>query len=110
VVSTEPVGCNFYFAFGDSHMTLRISTQTLADDIDAYNAMVTAGGTAAIGIHDLIPGVDAVLYRTAFYERDGDQDWACAFAKGKVLITVNTDQTTPSLNARLVCQAIAPKF
>lgn len=110
VVSTDPVGCNFYFAYGDGHMTLRISTQTLADDIEAYNAMVTTGGTGAIGVRDLVPGVDAVLYRTAFYERDGDQDWACTFAKGKVLVTVNTDQTTPSLNARLVCQEIAPEF
>jgi hypothetical protein len=110
VVSTNPVGCNFYFAYGDGHMTLKISTQTFTKDVEAYNAMVAAGGAAATGVPGLIAGVDAVLYQTAFYARDGDHDWACSFAKGKVLVTVNTDQTTPSLNARLVAQAIAPKF
>jgi hypothetical protein len=51
-----------------------------------------------------------VLYQTDFYAPDKGQDWACAFAKGTVMVVINTSQKSPSLNARLVAQAVAPKI
>jgi len=110
VVSTNPPGCRFYFAYNLAHMTLQISTQTFGDPVDAYNAMVTASeagqnAAATEGIGD-----GAVLYQTAFYPPDGNNDWACTFVKGTVLVTVNTDQVSPSTNARNIAAAIAPKF
>lgn len=112
VVSTDPVGCNFYFAYGDGHMTLQISTQRYATATDAYNAMVATGdaGAQVEGIPGLVPGVDAVLYRTSFYPPDKGRDWACSFATGPVMVTVKTDQTDISFNARNIAATIAPKF
>ena len=112
VVSTDPVGCNFYFAYADGHMTLQISTQRYATATDAYNAMVATGdaGAQVEGIPGLVPGVDAVLYRTSFYPPDKGRDWACSFATGPVMVTVKTDQTDISFNARNIAATIAPKF
>lgn len=108
VVTTDPPGCNFYFAYGDGHKTLQISTQRFTDPIDANNAMVLAaqGGTNA----DPIAGIGdaAVLYQVGFYDLDAAQDWACAFIKGSLLVIVNTDQKFPSFNARAVAEEIAP--
>jgi hypothetical protein len=110
VVTTTPPGCNFYFAYGDGHMTLQISTQTFPDPIDAYNAMVTTANAAASA--DPVAGIadGAVLYQVGFYDLDADQDWACAFVKGTVLVVVNTSQKSPSYNARHIAETIAPLF
>ena len=76
--------------------------------------MVATGnaGVGAIGVKDLITGVDAVLYKTTFFGQDGAKgsDWACAFAKGNVMVVVHTQQTNVSYNARAIATAIAPKF
>ncbi|MCL2780334.1 MAG: hypothetical protein FWD74_02375 [Actinomycetia bacterium] len=110
----KPVGCQFHFDtnWGPPRMTMQILAKTFHTETDAYNAMVHAGGPNAIGVRNLIPGVDAVLYQTTFYEPDGDQDWACAFAKGVRMVTVKTDQSVSSgyQDARNVAAAIAPKF
>lgn len=108
VVTTDPPGCNFYFAYGDGHMTLQISTQRFADPIAANNAMVLAAQAGANA--DPITGIGdaAVLYQVGFYDLDAAQDWACAFIKGGLLVIVNTDQKFPSFNARAVAEAVAP--
>lgn len=110
VVTADPPGCNFYFAYGDGHMLLRISAQRFADPIDAYNAMVTAAnaGSNADPVDEI--GDDAVLYQVGFYDVDAAQDWACAFVKGGLLVTVNTDQKSPSFNARNIAETIAPRI
>ncbi len=61
---------------------------------------------------DLIPGVDAVLYKTQFFGPDSAKggDWACAFAKGNVMVVVHTQQTNVSFNARSIATMVAPKF
>lgn len=110
VLSTTPPGCRFYFAYDLSHMTMEITTQTFDDPIDANNAMVTTAtagknATAAAGIGD-----GAVLYQTTFYPPDGDNDWACAFIKGNVLVIIKTDQISPSYNARHVAETVAPRI
>jgi hypothetical protein len=110
IVSTTPVGCNFYFAYNLAQMVLQISTQTFTDPIDANNAMVglaEAGGnaTSVSGIAD-----GAALFQTTFAPTDGDQDWACAFVKGTLLVLVKTNQISPSYNAKAIATAIAPNF
>jgi len=67
-------------------------------------------GSQVQGKPAIVPGVDAVLYRTKFFGPDGARDWACVFAKGKVMVTVRTQRTDTSLNALLIAQAIAAKF
>lgn len=106
------VGCEFYFDpnWGYPRMTMRISSARYHSTSAAYTAMVRTGTRAAIGVHDLVPGVDAVLYQTRFYAPDGDHDWACTFAKGTTVVTVVTDQTNTSEDARSVASAIAPRF
>jgi hypothetical protein len=108
VVTTDPPGCNFYFAYGDGHMVLQISTQRFTDPIDAYNAMVTTANAGSNA--DPVEGIGdgAVLYQTGFYDLAAAQDWACAFVKGGLLVIVNTDQKSPSFNARAVAEAVAP--
>ncbi len=107
IVTTDPVGCNFYFAYGDGHMVLQISTQRFADPIDAYNAMVRlAQANTNADPFELADG--AVLFQTGFYDVDAAQDWAAAFVKGGLLVVVNTDQKSPSYNARAIAETIAP--
>ncbi|MEP6851796.1 MAG: hypothetical protein ABJA87_03960 [bacterium] len=106
VVTTAPVGCRFYFAFGDGHMTAQIAVRTYATATLAYNAMVRTGGRKAIGDPSLADG--AVLYQTSFYPPDGARDWACTFAKGRRVVTVNTSQVSPSANARNLAAHVAP--
>ena len=51
-----------------------------------------------------------MLYRTRFYPPDGTQDWSCIFAKGKVVVTIHTDELHSSIDARNVAAAITGKF
>lgn len=111
VVSTDPVGCNFTF-YADNHLVLAISTARYPSADGAYNAMVRIGeaGGGVQGAPGLVKGVDGVLYRTTFDPADAGNDWACTFAAGAVVVTVKTDQTVTSQNARNLAEAIAPKF
>jgi hypothetical protein len=70
--------------------------------------MVTAAtaGSNASSVAGI--GEGAVLYQTTFAAGDGAQDWACAFVKGKLLVTVKTNQTDVSYNARHIAETIAP--
>jgi hypothetical protein len=113
LTTTTPPGCRFYFYAGPFEAIADIVATTFATATDAYNAMVATGaaGVAAEGAKNLIPGVDAVLYKTTFFGQDGTNgDWACAFAKGKVMVVVHTQQTNVSYNARAIATAVAPKF
>jgi hypothetical protein len=108
----KPVGCRFYFWSGPYEAIAEIATRTFPTARAAHDAMVLTGqaGTEVAGKPDILPGVDAVLYRTKFFGPDGARDWACVFAKGRVMVTVRTQRTDTSLNALLIAQAIAPKF
>lgn len=112
VTNLKPVGCRFYFWSDPFHAVVDIVPSTFGSEADAYNAMVLTGqaGKDGFGQKGIVPGVDAVAYRTKFFGEDGDQDWACAFAKGKVMVVVHTDRTDTSLNAIELAKAIAPKF
>ncbi len=110
----KPVGCQFFFDpnWGYPRMTMQITSATYRTSTDAYNAMVRTGaaGRNTEPVHDLVPGVDAVLYQTRFYAPDGDSDWACTFAKGTRLVTVQTDQSDVSYNARHLAETVALRF
>jgi hypothetical protein len=114
ITTLKPVGCRFYFWAGPFEAIGDIMPTTRATSTEAYNAMVATGaaGTGTIGVKDLVPGVDAVLYKTDYFGPDNAKggDWACAFAKGNVMVIVHTQQTNVSYNARAIAAAIAPKF
>jgi hypothetical protein len=112
VTTHKPVGCRFYFWSGPFYAVADILPKTFATHDDAHNAMVLTAeaGKDAIGKPNIRPGVDAVLYRTRFYGADGDQDWACAFTKGNVMVVVHTERTDTSLNALELAKAVAPKI
>jgi hypothetical protein len=109
----KPVGCHFYFYAGPYEAVADITTQRFGTALDAHNAMVLTGqaGQQVQGKKDGISaGIDAVIYKTKFYGPDGNGDWACAFAKGKIMVIVHTQQTNVSVNALYLAQAIAPKI
>lgn len=112
ITTLHPVGCRFYFWCCDFHATLDIVPQAFDTPTDAYNAMVRTGeaGANVTGLDSLIKGVAAVLYQTRFYGPDGATDWACTFAKGKIMVTVHTNQNDVSFNAKQLAQLIAPRF
>lgn len=112
ITTTKPVGCRFYFYAPSFYAIADIVPTTFATDVDAHNAMVLTAdaGTEAQGHPQIVPGVDAVVFRTKFFGEDGAQDWACAFAKGRVMVVVHTERTDTSLNALELAAAIAPKF
>lgn len=108
----EPVGCRFYFYAPPYEAIADILPRRLASAARAHDAMVLTAeaGTDAEGHRDLIPGVDAVLYRTRFFGPDGARDWACAFAKGRLLVIVHTQRSDTSLNALLLARVIARRI
>lgn len=108
----KPVGCRFYFYAGAFEAIADIVPRTLSSAKAAHNAMVLTAeaGQQAEGKPGIAAGVDAVLYRTAFFGPDGDRDWACAFTKGAVLVIVHTQRTDTSLNALLLARALATRF
>jgi hypothetical protein len=108
----KPVGCRFYFWSGPYEAIAEIAPQTFATAQQAHDAMVLTAraGTQATGYPNLLPGIDAISYRTKFFGADCARDWACAFAKGNVLVIVRTQRTDTSLNGRLIAKAIAPKI
>lgn len=112
LTSLKPVGCRFYFYAPPFEAVADILPQTFPTTQDAYNAMVKTGqaGKNYSGRPKIIKGVDAIVYQTTFFGQDGDQDWACVFAKGKVMVVVHTQQTNVSYNALQIATAIAPKF
>jgi hypothetical protein len=112
LTTMKPVGCRFYFYAPQYEAIAEITTRTFATSRGAHDAIVLTSqtGTDAEGKKNVVPGVDAVLYRTKFYGPDGARDWACAFAKGKVMVIVRTQRKDQSLNALLIAQAIAAKF
>ncbi len=108
----EPVGCRFYFWADPWEAIADIVPETFATPTQAYDAMVLTGraGTQVMGQKNIIPGVDAVLFRTRFFGSDGARDWACAFARGRVMVVVHTQRSDTSQNALYLARAIAPKF
>ena len=112
LTTLHPVGCRFYFYAPPYEAVADIQPYTYATEIDARNALVLASrtGTDPQPRPSMAPGVDAILYRTAFFGDDGRQDWACAFAKGKILVIVHTQQNRDSLNAFTIARDIVGKF
>lgn len=112
LTTMKPVGCRFYFYAPPYEAIAEITTRTFPTSAQAHDAIVLTSqtGTAAEGKKDIVPGVDAVMYRTKFFGPDGASDWACVFAKGKVMVLVRTQRKDTSLNALLIAQAIAAKF
>lgn len=112
ITTMKPVGCRFYFWAPPYEAVADIVTKTYASSTLAHNAMVATGskGGHVEGVPNLVPGVDAVLFQTKFFVDDGSKDWACAFAKGNVLVIVHTNQTDVSFNARALAAYLAPKF
>ncbi len=108
VLTTTPVGCRFYLAYPDYHAVAEITVKKYPTELSAFNTVARTGGSTA----QSTPGVGdgAVLYRTRFYPPDGNRDWACIFAKGKTVVTVRTDATMSSVDARNVAVAIVGKF
>ncbi|HEY3737328.1 MAG TPA: hypothetical protein VGL26_07765 [Jatrophihabitans sp.] len=112
LINRNPVGCRFYFWSDIYYAIADIVPTTFTSAKAAHNAMVLTGeaGKDFSGRSDIIAGVDAVVFRTKFLGKDGDQDWACAFARGKVMVVVHTEQTETSLNALELAKAVASKF
>jgi putative component of membrane protein insertase Oxa1/YidC/SpoIIIJ protein YidD len=108
----KPVGCRFYFWCCQYEAIAEIAPQTFATADAARAAMIATAKVdpSAQGFHNLVPGVDAISYRTKFFGPDGARDWACAFVKGKVMVVVRTQRSDTSFNAREIVQAIAAKF
>jgi hypothetical protein len=112
LTTLKPVGCRFYFWCCDYQPIADIRPMTFATAAAAHDAMILTGraGANTIGVPNLVPGVDAVLYQTRFYGPDGPTDWAATFAKGRVMVTVHTQQNDVSFNAKSFAATIAPKF
>lgn len=112
LTTLKPVGCRYYFQ-DDYHPTGDILPKTYSSADEAYNAMVVTAeaGTSAQGVPSFVPGVDGISFRTKLNAPDAGQDWAFAFAKGKILVVVRTDQNSNlPANAENIAKAIVDKF
>lgn len=110
--SVQPVGCRFYFYAPPYEAIVDIVPQTLSSPTAANNAMVLTAraGSQAQGHPNLLPGIDAVVFRTKFFGPDTGRDWASAFSKGSTMVVIHTQRTDTSYPALLLAKAIAPKF
>jgi hypothetical protein len=112
----HPVGCRFYFAYsyGDTRheAVADILPTTFATAAAAHNALVLTAraGHNQQSVPNFVPGADGIQYQTTFFGPDGPHDWAFAFAKGKVLVVVHTQQNDSPLNALQIGKAIVAKF
>jgi hypothetical protein len=108
----HPVGCRFYFYAPPYEAIVDIVPRRFGSSTEAYNAMVrtSEAGQQPMGRKDIVPGVDAVLYRTKFFGPDGKRDWACVFAAGRTMVIVHTQRDDTALNALLLARAVARKF
>lgn len=109
---TSPVGCRFYFINPPYQATADIQPRRYSSAADARAAVLAIGarGSDATRRAAFVPGLDGVLFRTAFVAADRGRDWAFAFSKGPIVVVVRTEETTSSLNAELLAAAIAPAF
>lgn len=107
----RPVGCRFYFAYGTQAIA-DIRPYTFATTTQAFNAMVLMARTGhnAITERNFVKGLTGISFQTKYYGPDGNRDWAFAFAKGKRMVVVYTQQNNVSRNALYIAQAIAAKF
>jgi hypothetical protein len=115
LTNTKPVGCRFYFYSAPFQAIADIVPTTFDNASDARSAMIATAeasksGVPPVSVPNLIPGVDAVLYKTAFNPTDANNDWACVFAKEAVMVIVHTQQTNVSFNAKAIAAQIAPRF
>jgi hypothetical protein len=108
----HPMGCRFYFYAPPYEAIVDIVPRRFGNATAAYNAMVltSEAGRQAMGRQDIVPGVDAVLYRTKFFGPDGARDWACVFAAGRTMVIVHTQRDDTALNALLIARAVARHF
>jgi hypothetical protein len=112
----RPVGCRFYFAYSYGNTrheaVADILPRTFATTTQARNALVLTAraGTEPLSEPEFVPGADGIAYRTRFFGPDGARDWAFAFAKGRVLVVVHTQQTNTSRNAVNLGRAVVGKF
>ena len=107
-----PVGCRFYFANPGYEAVADILPTTYPTAAAAHAALVALARTrAAVEPRPhFVPAVDGIRFRTAFFGPDHGRDWAFAFAKGRVLVVVHTQQDNVSLNAERLAAAIVGKF
>jgi hypothetical protein len=107
----HPVGCRFYFAYGTQAIA-DIRPYTFATTTQAFNAMVLMArtGSEPITEKNFVGNLTGICFRTKFNGDDGSRDWAFAFAKGKRMVVVYTQQNDTSRNALYIARAIAAKF
>jgi hypothetical protein len=112
LTALHPIGCRFYFYAPPYEAIADIQPRTFATATAAHNAMVLTAraGGQEIAEPAFVPGVDGIRFQTRFFGPDGRKDWAFAFAKGRVLVVVHTQQTNASLNAQLLAQAVVDRF
>lgn len=112
LTTRTPVGCRFYYYASPYEAVADIVPTTFPSALAAHNALVLTAraGHNAESRPTFVPGVDGIRYQTRFDGPDGPNDWAFAFAKGRVLVVVHTQQDNSELNAELLARAIAGRF
>lgn len=118
ITTTTPVGCRFFAlnaaGYGQrapaGRPEIDISTARYRTSVDAQQGMVHTAlmGTDIAAVK--VAGHPGAQYRTTFNPSDGEQDWACTFATGRLVVTVKTDRTDLAFNAVRIAAAIAAKF
>lgn len=118
ITTTTPVGCRFFAlnaaGYGQhapaGRPEIDISTARYRTPADAQQGMVHTAlkGTDVSSVR--MSGYEGAQFRTKFNRSDGDQDWACTFATGTLVVTVKTDRTDLAFNAVRIAAAIAAKF
>ena len=113
ISAAKPTACTFYYAYAPVRPTLADHPAEVRHRYGRLQRDGADGRSRAARSTVVVassPGVDAVLYRTKFYQPDGGRNWACSFAKGTTVVTVRTDRTDTSYNALQIAKTIAGKF
>ena len=108
----RPVGCRFYFYAGPYEAVADIRPFTLADPTAAYNAMVLTARTGRnqIAERNFVRGVTGISFQTRYFGPDGRNDWAFAFAKGRAMVAIYTQQAKTAQNAVNIARAVVGRF
>jgi len=103
-LDSRPVGCRFYFEYNPGEARGQILVQRFATATEAFNAVVTAAKGHPEFVEDHSIGDGAIARRVDF---DGGPAWQCVYARGRLVVTVQTSQTNTSENARSLAADLA---
>lgn len=107
-LAENPVGCRFYFDpnWGDPTTIVgEIRIRRFSTATEAYNAMAALARTHPEFVDDRSIGDGSVTIKLPL---QGENTWACVYARGNLVVIAHSRQTDVGEDARNIARALVP--